>query len=149
MATVVARFSTAWALAYFSGCFIFICQFLYGTAHLSPTSIFYDRGAGTVILFIGWLAAIAGLGMLFALLGQILFFKSRAIWVDSNKIYYLSKYFMAIRREAVESVSLGAFGKSQTAAIVVRLRGGGAEFIPIGYLAEEASVVVTRLRALI
>jgi hypothetical protein len=150
MTTVIARFPTYKALAYFVGSFVLITFFLLETTYLPPGGLndfLKSLGGGWLFfLVIGWLAAIVFLLMLFALLKQIVLARSCAIWCDGENIFYLNRYFMAVPKKAVERVSIGTFGRFDSPAIILNLRDGRTKTIPTISLSEDAEVILARLR---
>jgi hypothetical protein len=104
-----------------------------------------SRESGWLFFFvIGWLAAIAFLLMLFALLAQIVFRALLRSLVRRREYFILNRYFMAVPKEAVESVSIGRFGRFDSPAIILSLRDGRTKIIPTVSLSEDAEVILAR-----
>jgi hypothetical protein len=148
--TVIARFPTYKALAFSVGCFTLIAFFFLETLYLPPGGLnefLRSHGGGWLFfLVIGWAAAIVCLMMLFALLRQIVFARSCAVWSDEKHIFYLSRHFMTVPKDALASVSMGTFGRFNSPAIILSLRDGRTKIIPTGGLSEDAKVILIRLQ---
>jgi hypothetical protein len=148
----IARFATTRAVAYCVLCFALVGACLTFFTYLILGGSDFVRTHGVVWLFflvIGWIAGVVALLLVLTVLRLIVFSDSLAVWTNEDDIIYVSKRLVSARKDQIASVSLGAFGRSDTPAVVLRLQDGSAEFIPVGLLSEEPSIIVKRLQAAI
>ena len=146
--TVIAQLPTGKAIAYFTICFTIIVGILVAFPYVAfETDFLRTRRAGwSFLLAIGWLGSVALLVPLAVLLRQLVFGRSCAVWSDGENIIYWDKRLLNVRKDQVESVSLGTSGRFNSPTIVLHTRDGNDQRIPTTLLSENPDVVVSRLR---
>jgi hypothetical protein len=95
-------------------------------------------------LIISWAAATVVVFMVLAILRQIVFHSSRAIWVENDTILFVHRWIFSARCKEVISASRTKPDRPQP-GIVLRLRSGGAKTFPTGSLAESTDVIISRI----
>ena len=152
MTIAIARFATIRAVAY---CVLLLgvvgaCLTFFSYLILGGSGFVRTNGEFWIILLaIGWIAGVVALLMVFTVLRLIVFSDSLAVWANEDDIIYVNKRLVSARKDQISSVSLGAFGRFDTPAVVLRLQDGSAEYIPVGLLSEEPSIIVKRLQTAI
>ena len=149
---VIARFSKSKVLGPLIGGYAGTAAIAYFTflEFTSPTYVDRLRSGAPYLLYSIPIAAVAGIFLfllLTALFWQIVVSNCEALWIDGNKIVYLSKYFIEVRRDDVRSINLGVYGRWNRAAIIITLQNGRDAVIPVGVLSEPAHVVASRLKS--
>ena len=105
-----------------------------------------EHGQGWLFFIaIGWIGCLFFIFLILGMLKQIVFSHRRAIWADDTNIFFLTKFFMAVRKDAIINVSSGNIGR-HARGIILHLRDGTTKSIPTAALSDPEDVVVGRLR---
>ncbi len=97
-----------------------------------------------VIVF-GWICGIASASMPTVALVQVLYHRGKAIWTSDDRVFFLNRIFVAVKRSDIQNVSIGSIGHSNWPAIILSLRNGSKKTISTWAFSEPAQTTLSRL----
>jgi hypothetical protein len=81
------------------------------------------------------------------LLNQLLFDRSRAIWLEKDRLYYLNSFYWRIDTNLIEDVFVGPYGNMSYTYIIFKKRDGRMKVIPTPLLLEPPTEIVAKIKS--
>lgn len=151
MRTVIAHYSSEkiWRSIIVLGLLVFAISYvLFFSMHGGFLSYSWERGGIWPVLLLVSLPAVAYAGWIELLfLHQAVLDRRIAIWIEHDRLIYLSRFYFAARCADIAAISSGTYEmRRRHKAIIIRMHNGGEKLIPSEALAENQQELISTLK---